>query len=338
MEINWGEDQLRLKAHRLSGKTAIVTGGASGIGKAISIRLAKEGARVIVLDIQRTPREGGSDVVQLMNDARKSEGLDTNDLQNTENFVDKINQYSSDKECINGKEEENFFKFIEGNVLDQTSIDVAIAVATERENDTSGMNRLDILVNNAAKLSGGHNLLETTEDEWDEFMSVNVKGAFLCTQAAVRQFLKQEPQGTDGIRGRIINISSQHGKVAAPSNIAYGCSKSALDYMTRQVAVDYIDQGIIVNAVAPGRILTGRVGSRTRNVNSSNETVEDDSDILSPSELESLIESESRTPYSRLGRLGLPNDISKAVAFLASDDASFIIGETLVVDGGYLAC
>ena len=211
-------------------------------------------------------------------------------------------------------------------------------------NDKCTKCNLDILVNNAARLSGGHNLLETTENEWDDFMSINVKGAFLCTQAVVHQFLQQEPQGSDGIRGRIINISSQHGKVAAASNIAYGCSKAALDYMTRQVAIDYIDKGIIVNAVAPGRILTGRVGSRkclsdkSSLQNDSSDLKGACSDELPPSEVKSLIESESRTPYSRLGRLGSPSDVAKAVAFLASDDASFIVGETLLVDGGYLAC
>ena len=108
--------------------------------------------------------------------------------------------------------------------------------------------------------------------------------------------------------------------------------------MTRQVAIDYIDQGIIVNAVAPGRVLTGRIGSRKRIVKDQPDVTSDRSNELSISELESLIESESRTPYSRLGRLGLPNDVSKTVAFLASDDASFIVGETIMVDGGYLAC
>ena len=312
MEINSQENHKKLQAHRLNGKTALITGGASGIGKAISIRLAKEGARVVVLDIQRAPREGGKDVLELMKEARKTEGLDTDD-------------------------DIDFFKFVEGDVLDTNDINAAIVAATSN-NDESGKSRLDILVNNAARLSGGHNLLETSENEWDDFMSVNVKGAFLCCQLVVRQFLKQEPLGTDGIRGRIVNISSQHGKVAAPSNIAYGCSKAALDYMTRQVAIDYIDQGIIVNAVAPGRVLTGRIGSRKRSVKEQPDITSDRSNELSISELESLIESESRTPYSRLGRLGLPNDVSKAVAFLASDDASFIVGETIMVDGGYLAC
>ena len=130
--------------------------------------------------------------------------------------------------------------------------------------------------------------------------------------------------------------------MAAASNIAYGCSKSALDYMTRQVAVDYIDRGIIVNAVAPGRILTGRMGSRMRPSSTSHYRNSTDDNLsteqLPLSEEESLVSSESRTPYARLGRLGAPVDVAKAAAFLASDDASYIVGETLLVDGGYLAC
>ena len=144
MENNNGEAQEILKAHRLSGKTAIVTGGSSGIGKAISIRLAKEGARVIVLDIQRTPREGGSDVIQLMKDARKNEGLDTDPMKRTENLVDETKQFSSCNKSIN--ENENFFKLIEGNVLDQSSIDAAIAAATEKGNITELNSEDDIIM------------------------------------------------------------------------------------------------------------------------------------------------------------------------------------------------
>merc|ERR1712146_359016 len=101
--------------------------------------------------------------------------------------------------------------------------------------------------------------------------------------------------------------------------------------MTRQVAVDYIEHGVIVNAVAPGRILTGRLGSRTR-------PTYDDGGELPADELEELLASEARTPHSRLGRLGVPTDVAKAAVFLASDYASFIVGETLFVDGGYMAC
>jgi NAD(P)-dependent dehydrogenase (short-subunit alcohol dehydrogenase family) len=315
----------KLQAHRLAGKTVIVTGGASGIGKAICVQFAKEGARVVVLDIERCPREGGPDVMKLMQEARQVQGLVIPHI----NTKDENNQDGS------------YFKFVQGDVLDKVSIDAAIAAATGATTIDGREGRLDVLVNNAAKLSGGHSLLDTTEEEWDNFMSINVKGAFLCTQAAVNQFLRQEPRGIDGIRGRVVNVTSQHGKVAADSNIAYGCSKAALDYMTRQVAVDYIDRGIIVNAVAPGRILSGRIGSRMRSAsNSSTKIMTCDNhnrEELAPSEVESLVASESRTPFSRLGRLGAPVDVAKAAAFLASDDASYIVGETLLVDGGYIA-
>ena len=284
--------------HRLSGKSAIVTGGSSGIGKAICVNFAQEGASVVVLDIDKQPREGGPDVITLMLQARSNAGL-----MNTSTM----------------------FQFVHGSVEDKEAISHAVDVAK------SLTGRLDILVNNAARLSGGHSLLETSEEEWDDFMSSNAKGAFLCTQAAVKTFLEQEPAGPDSIRGRIVNISSQHGIVAARENIAYGCSKAALDYMTRQVAVDYIKDGIVVNAVAPGRVLTGRLGSRPR-IDSNSNPVK-----LPEAEEVDLRASELRTPYANLGRLGKPNDVAKAVSFLASDYASYIVGETLLVDGGYLA-
>ena len=157
-------------------------------------------------------------------------------------------------------------------------------------------------------------------------MAVNAKGVFLCSKAAVAQFLTQPRRGPDGIRGRIVNISSQHGMVWCPGNAAYGTSKAAVAYLTRQVGSEYISEGVVVNAVAPGRILTGREGSRSLAQGAAE--VEE--------EVAGLAESEARTPHSAI-RLGEPADVARAVAFLASDLATFIVDENLVVDGGYTA-
>merc|ERR1712000_658655 len=145
-------------------------------------------------------------------------------------------------------------------------------------------------------------------------MAVNAKGVFLCTKAAVKLFLQQDRRGPDGIRGRIVNISSQHGMVYCPGNVAYGTSKAAVAYITRQVGCEYIGEGIVVNAVAPGRILTGRVGSRL--------------DAANDDERHELDLSLARTPHGAM-RLGAPRDIARAVAFLASDSATYIVGENL---------
>ena len=127
----------------------------------------------------------------------------------------------------------------------------------------------------------------------------------------MRQFLAQDPVGE--VRGRIVNISSQHGMVAAPGKLAYGTGKAAAAYITKQVAVDYAKQGIVCNAIAPGRILTGRpAGAGT----------------------DAIEYSVMRTPMPRLGR---PMDVASAALFLASDEATFLTGHNLLVDGGWMA-
>ena len=136
---------------------------------------------------------------------------------------------------------------------------------------------------------------------------------FLLCRAAVRQMLTQPPRGD--ARGRIINITSQHGMVGAPGHFAYAVSKGGLVQLTRQIAVEHARDGIICNAVAPGKIVTGAPGD------------------LSRSE-ESLAYVRARTPF---GRLGEPGDVAAAVAFLASDDATYISGVNLMVDGGWMA-
>lgn len=171
--------------------------------------------------------------------------------------------------------------------------------------------RLDILVNNAA-IHAPAPLAETEEADWDCVMDVNLKGAFLCSRAAVRIMLKQDV--VNEARGRIINISSQHGMISAPGDFAYGVSKAGLVYMTKQIAADYAKDNIICNAVAPGKILTGKSGR-----------------AVAPDMLDY---SHRRTPMTRLGR---SSDVANAALFLASEEATYITGHNLLVDGGWMA-
>lgn len=171
--------------------------------------------------------------------------------------------------------------------------------------------RLDIMVNNAAIGAGGR-LTETSEEEWDTTLSVNLKGVFFGCKAAALQMLTQDRRGE--VRGRIVNISSQHGMVSCPNHLAYGVSKAGVVYMTRQIAADYAPDGIVCNAIAPGKILTDMGGHIPT--------------------AEQMAYSTSRTPWPRLGQ---PEDVASAALFLASPEATYITGENLMVDGGWMA-
>lgn len=254
---------------RLKNRAAVVTGAASGIGKAIALKFAEEGAAVVVADLTQTPREGGEETVAAI-------------------------------EAAGG-----VARFVKCDVSRNADIEAAVAAAV----DLRG--RLDVMVNNAA-IGTDTPLHETSEDDWDKVMAVNAKGVFLGCRAAVRQMLAQAPVGET--RGRIVNISSQHGMIRAPEDFAYGVGKATVVYMTRQIAGDYAEHGIVCNAVAPGKILTGKTGR-----------------AIAPEMLEY---SHARTPWPRLGR---PADVANAVLFLASDEASYITGENLMVDGGWMA-
>ena len=250
---------------KLQNKVAIVTGGASGIGKAIAEAYAREGAKVVVADIVETPIEGGQTV------------------------MDVIKGFGG--EAV----------FIETDVSNWEQVDRLVARTVEH------FGSVDLLVNNAAYMGTGLKLTETTEAEWTRSIDINLKGAFYCSKRAIQQMLTQDV--VNEARGRIVNVTSQHGMVAALSNFSYGVSKSGLVYMTRQIAADYAEDFIICNAVAPGRILTGR-----------------------PTTAESIAYSQSKTPMPRLGK---PIDVAKAAVFLGSDQATFITGVNLMVDGGW---
>jgi NAD(P)-dependent dehydrogenase (short-subunit alcohol dehydrogenase family) len=171
-----------------------------------------------------------------------------------------------------------------------------------------------VLVNNAC-VRHARPLLELDDADWQRVLDVNLGGVLRCCRAAVRHMVAQAPADADGeVRGRIVNLSSQHGIVAAPGDLAYGTSKAAIAYLTRQVAADYAAQGIVCNAVAPGKVQTGAGGRAI------------DPDVLE--------RAHRRTPWPRLGR---PDDVAQAVLFLASAEATFITGAELLVDGGWIA-
>jgi len=182
------------------------------------------------------------------------------------------------------------------DVSDSASVDALF----ERAQEVWG--RVDILVNNAGITRDGL-LLRMSEEAWDSVLDANLKGTFLCTRAAAKRMVKQRA-------GRIINITSVMGQVGNPGQANYSASKAGIIGFTRTVAKELGSRGITVNAVAPGFIET---------------------------QMTDAIEGERREGVLKeipLARLGTPEDIGATVAFLASDAASYITGQTITVDGG----
>jgi len=169
--------------------------------------------------------------------------------------------------------------------------------------------RIDILVNNAGILRAT-GIMDTSEEVWDEVMDINLKGVFLCTQAVAKYMIKQQD-------GRIINISSISGRGGGlDDGPSYCTSKAGVIQLTQNAAFELGPYGINVNCIAPGLIITPMVygGGRTRE------------------EVQAYLE--GRKSAAVLGRLGEPEDIAKVALFLASEDSSFISGQTIPVDGG----
>ncbi len=167
---------------------------------------------------------------------------------------------------------------------------------------------VDILVNNAG-ISKPEFTLEMTEENWDEHMDINCKSIFLCSQAAARQM-------KDAGGGCIINIGSILGRNAFPATLGYCTSKAAADHMTRVMAIEWARYDIRVNCVAPGYVRTDLI-----------ETLEAEGKLA-------IADLERRTPQRRLGT---GEEIAAAVCYVASDEASFMTGEVMVIDGGWSA-
>jgi 2-keto-3-deoxy-L-fuconate dehydrogenase len=175
--------------------------------------------------------------------------------------------------------------------------------------------RLDILVNNAGVSHIG-SILETSTQDWDRVMAVNARGVFLCSKYALRQMLAQQPQG-----GVLVNIASVAGLIAVDQRFPYSASKGAVISMTRSIASDFVKQGIRANAICPGTVHTPFVeGYLERNYPDTKDEVRRQLHARQP-----------------LGRMGRPEEIASAALYLASDEAAFVTGSLLVIDGGWTA-
>jgi 3-oxoacyl-[acyl-carrier protein] reductase len=242
---------------RFADKVAVVTGGGRGIGRAIALRLAQEGANIAVLDINEDNARETAEMIRAL--GRQAVAIAT-------------------------------------DVSDSEAVQAAIARTIETLGD------LHILINNAG-ITRDMLIIKMKDEDWKKVIDTNLTSAFRCSKAAVKHMIRKR-------YGRIVNMASVVGLAGQAGQTNYSASKAGLIGFTKSLAKEAGSRGITVNAVAPGFIPTALT------------------DVLPEAMRAAAI---AATP---LGRLGSVEDIANAVAFLASDEASFITGQVLSVDGG----
>lgn len=256
-QIEAGSEQ---HAGSLRGKVAIITGAATGIGKAIAIEMARRGARVVVNYIGKP--DAAQDVVSAIKSANGAALAVEADVSNSEQVW---------------------------RMMAQT---------------IAQFGQIDVLVNNAG-VEKQVPFLELAEGDWDKIIAVDLKGPFLCTQAAAREMAKRK-------KGTIINISSVHEDLPFPGYAPYCAAKGGLRMLCRDLALELAKYNVNVVNVAPGAI----------------DTPINDATMKNP---EKVLALKREIP---LGRVGKPEDVAGLVCYLASDEASYITGATVVIDGG----
>src|ERR687898_2669057 len=173
--------------------------------------------------------------------------------------------------------------------------------------------KIDVMINNAGIGGESKKIHELTEKDWDEVIDINLKGAFLCTREAVKNMMKSGSNIQDNVNNySIINISSVHEQIPQPESAPYAASKGGMEMLTKTVALELADSGIRVNGIAPGAIATDM-----------------NKEVLENQEKKE--KKEQRIPVHRIGQ---PEEIAKVALFLASENASYIAGTTIYVDGG----
>jgi len=249
----------------LIGKVALITGATSGIGKAIALRFAQEGVKVVIN--YRKNKEEAETVLEEVNAAGRDAG------HGAENTI----------------------------VQADISQDEQVEAAFENVKQLGG---LDILVNNAGiQMQGASHEIELSK--FDKMLDVNLRGAYLCSRHAIQQFLDADKPGV------ILNNSSVHEIIPRPGYIGYTISKGGMEAMTRTLALEYARRGIRVNSIAPGATITP--------INPWGDKPEERAKI---------------EDFIPMGRSGQPEEMAAAAVFLASDEAAYITGQTLFIDGG----